>query len=113
MDRRIERRTAYFTIKVMRPIAARDAEGATYRRLAGSTFECRDYGFQLFGIHGSRTTTVSPPPFGRGDACSDPFLCQGPFVLGERPKNVEEQLAMECGSVHLLDERSETDAFVP
>ena len=46
-------------------------------------------------------------------ACSDPFLCQGPFVLGERPKDVEEQLAMGCGSVHLLGERSETDAFVP
>src|ERR671919_2768146 len=93
--------------------ATRDTKGATDRRLAGAAFECCDHGLELFSIHSSRATTVSPSPFGRGDACSDPFLCQGPLVLSERPKEVEEQLAMGCGGVHLLGERSETDAFVP
>jgi hypothetical protein len=53
---------------------------------------------------------AAAPP-GGGEPGHDPLLDQRPLVLGERAKDVEQELAVRRRGVHLLGQRAERDTL--
>ena len=52
---------------------------------------------------------MAPATLCRGEPGLDPLPDQGPFELSERPKNVEQELALRRGGIHLLGQRTKGD----
>jgi len=72
----------------------RNAKRTADRCLTGTAFEGRKHGLQFFAIQGAWPTAMPSSAFSRANTGLDPFLDECPLVLGERPKEVEQQLAM-------------------
>lgn len=53
---------------------------------------------------------MAPAPPRRSESGLDPLLDQRPLELGEGAENVEQELALRGGRVHLLGQRAEGDA---
>ena len=74
--------------------AARNAKCPADRRLTGTAIEGRKHGFQFFAIQSAWSAALSSSTLSRANASLDPFLDQCPLVLGERPKELEQQLTV-------------------
>src|SRR4051812_16011021 len=86
---------------------ARDLERATYRRLARVPVErCRDL-VDGFWVDSGWSPSSAPTPSRCCQPCIDPFPDQGPLVLGERPEEIVEELAMRGRGVDPFREGAE------
>src|SRR4051794_31451488 len=86
---------------------ARDLERATHRRLAGAAIErCYDLLDRLWVDRGRPPSSASAPSR-RDQPCIHPLPDQGPLVLGERPEQIVEELAMRGRGVDALCEGAE------
>src|ERR1019366_4644803 len=92
---------------------ALDAKRTTDRGFGGAAVERRCHRGEFLGVNGGGTAAMAPATSCRGKSGLDPFLDQGPFELSERPKNVEQKLALWRGGIHLLGQRTKGDTALP
>ena len=92
--------------------AARNAKRPADCCFTGTAFEGRKHGLHFFAIQGVWPAAMPSSAFSRANASLYPFLDHCPLVLGERPKELEQQLTVRCGSIHLLGQRAERDALL-
>jgi len=85
--------------KAINQCAARNAKRPANCRLTGAAFKSCKHGFQLFTLQNAWSTALPSSTLSRANTRLDPFLDQGPLVLGERPKELEQQLSVRCGSI--------------
>jgi hypothetical protein len=90
--------------------AALDAEGSADRGLGGPVLERRRHRGELLGVDTGGAAAMPTATPCRGQSGLDPFLDQRAFELRERPENVEQQLALRRGGIHLLGQRTKGDA---
>ena len=76
--------------------------------VAPSSERHRDRG-EFLGVDGGRATAMASATTRRREPGLDPLLDQGPFELSQRAKNVEQELALRRGGVHLLGQRTKGD----
>jgi hypothetical protein len=89
--------------------AALDAESAANRGLGRTAVEGRDHRRKLFGIDRDRAPTSPAAAPGCREANPNPLLGQRPLELRQSTEDMKQELALRCGGVHLLGERSERD----
>ena len=90
--------------------AALDAEGAADRRLGGAAVERRDHRGELLGIDRDGTAAPTAATARGREPGLYALLDQRPLELRQRAEDMEQELALRRGGVHLLGERTERDA---
>ncbi len=86
---------------------ARDFERATHRRLAGAAIKRRHNLIDRLRVDCRRPPSSAPAPSRRGQPCIHPLPDQGALILGKRPEEIVEELAMRGGSVDALCKEAE------
>ena len=92
--------------------AALDAERAADRGFGGAGIERCRYRRKFLRVDGGGPTAMASATPCRSKSSLDSFLNQGPFELRKRAKNVEQELALRRGGIHLLGQRTKGDAAV-
>src|SRR5215210_4002646 len=87
-----------------------DLECAAHRRLAGAAVERRHDLVNRFWVDRRWPPSSAPAPSRRGQPRIDPLPDQGPLVLGKRPEEIVEELAMRGRGVDALRQRAERDS---
>src|SRR3954454_7593219 len=82
--------------------AAFDAERAAGRGLGDAAVKRRDHRGKLLGIDCDRASTSPAAALGSSKASSDSFLGQGTLELSQGAEDMEQELALRGGGVHLL-----------
>jgi hypothetical protein len=90
--------------------AALDAEHSADSSLGGAAVKRRSHRGELLGVDCGRTAAAAPTATRCGEPGLNPLLNQRSLELGKRPENMKQKLALWCGGVHLLCERTKRDA---